>query len=144
MRRLSPILLPLLIVVACGGGNETPRAGGATSPSPSISVPPGAIEVANSKFGPRNVTVAKGTPVTWINTTGTYAHFIVSLDKLFNSHPNCTGAPTSGQHTGCMQIGETFQHTFTKVGEYKYWCPIHALCDANQNCSGMYGTIAVT
>lgn len=146
MRRIPPIVLALLIVVACGGGNETPRAGGATSssPSPSITVPPGAIVVTNSKFGPRNITVSRGTDVMWINTMGNYAHFILSVDRLFNSHPNCTGAPTTDQHSGCMQIGETFTYTFTEPGEFKYFCPIHAICDGNKVCSGMYGVVTVT
>jgi plastocyanin len=143
--RVAPFVLALLISVACGGESESPGAEAtSSSPSPSITVPPGAIVVANSKFGPRTVTVARGTAVTWVNTTGTYAHMIVSVDRLFNSHPNCTGVPTASVHSGCMQIGETFTYTFAASGEFKYFCPIHGLCDGNKVCSGMYGIVTVT
>lgn len=145
MRRTAPLILVLFVAVACGG-DDTPSGQGTNSPSPSpsITVPPGAIVVANSKFGPRNVTVARGEKVTWVNTTGTYAHMIVSLDRLFNSHPKCKGSPTADVHTDCMQIGETFSYTFTAAGEFKYFCPIHAICDGNKTCSGMYGVVTVT
>lgn len=65
-------------------------------------------------------------------------HNVVSIDNLFNSHPQCTGPGTP-----CMKIGEPFTYTFSTPGTYVYYCFLHALCDG-KTCGGMTGRVVVT
>ena len=88
-----------------------------TTPTASNSV---AIE--NFAFSPANITVKKGTSVTWNNKDST-THTATS-----------TSGPTSFD-SGNLPNGKTYSFTFNTVGTYQYRCSIH---------SNMTGTVTVT
>ena len=73
-----------ILVAACGGGSSTP------SPSPS----PGGtatITIANNAVSPRNITIARGSQVTFVNNDSR-THQMFS-----NPHP---------EHTDCPEIND--------------------------------------
>lgn len=71
----------------------------------------------------KNVTVKKGTKVTWTNQDST-AH-TVSAD---------TGSPAGGPDSGTLKDGESYSMTFNTVGTFNYNCKFH---------SSMKGNVAV-
>ena len=68
------------------------------------------IKIDNFVFGPRDLTVAVGTTVTWTNRDD-IPHTVVSTDKLFKSK--------------VLDTDETFSFTFDKAGTFPYFCSIH-------------------
>ena len=103
-----------------------------------------AINVEDSFFEPRFVTVAAGTTVTWTQT-GAVPHTVTHDDarpKLqeargeFDSHPDC---PPSD----CMGTGDTFEVTFDEPGEYPYFCVLHGAPGSVDISSAMNGLIIV-
>ena len=70
-----------------------------------------AVKIDNFTFAPQRVTVKAGTTVTWTNNDDV-PHNVVSLDKTsFKSK--------------ALDTGEKFSYTFTKPGNYPYFCSIH-------------------
>jgi plastocyanin len=154
LRMLSLIAVGLL-ALSCGGPTPTAVSPSPSPPSPSPSPPSVTLrdkrtaEYSGSRptyvggaFEPETLTVAPGTTVTWTNT-GHNRHSVVSLENLFNSHPECTGGPLDPiADSKCMQVGESFQYTFTEPGLFSYYCYIHADCD-DRGCRGMVGRVTV-
>jgi plastocyanin len=68
------------------------------------------VKIDNFVFGPAAITVSVGTTVTWINRDD-IPHTVVSTDKVFKSK--------------VLDTDEKFSYTFTKAGEYPYFCSIH-------------------
>jgi plastocyanin len=68
------------------------------------------VKIDNFVFGPAAITVAAGTTVTWINRDD-IPHTVVSTEKVFKSK--------------VLDTDEKFSFTFTKPGEYPYFCSIH-------------------
>ena len=68
------------------------------------------VKIDNFSFGPVATTVAVGTTVTWTNRDD-IPHTVVSNDKVFKSK--------------VLDTDEKFSYTFTKPGEYPYFCSIH-------------------
>ena len=68
------------------------------------------VKIDNFSFGPAAITVSVGTTVTWINHDD-IPHTVVSTDKVFKSK--------------VLDTDEKFSYTFTKAGEYPYFCSIH-------------------
>jgi plastocyanin len=68
------------------------------------------VKIDNFSFSPATLTVAAGTTVTWVNHDD-IPHTVVSTDKAFKSK--------------VMDTDEKFSFTFTKAGEYPYFCGIH-------------------
>ncbi len=112
------LLAALLVSVsACGGSSGDTSSGGTET------VPPGqnaTVSAKNLKFSPSDLTVTKGTTVTWSNED-TVNHTVTSKDKIFDS--------------GTMTPGQNFGYTFNEVGTFDYFCTIHA---------SMTGKITVT
>jgi plastocyanin len=87
----------------------------ASGPAAAPTPPPGAaagvtIRIDNFVFGPEAVTVPVGATVTWINQDD-IPHNIVATDKTFKSK--------------VLDTDERFSFTFTKPGEYGYFCGLH-------------------
>jgi plastocyanin len=78
------------------------------------------VQITDFTFGPANLTVAKGTTVTWTNGDSV-EHSVVATDISFRSD----------------NIGQsaTYEFTFDTAGEFTYVCGIHPQ---------MNGTITVT
>ncbi len=68
------------------------------------------VKIDNFVFGPAAITVPAGTTVTWINQDD-IPHTVVSTDKVFKSK--------------VLDTDEKFSFTFSKPGEYPYFCSIH-------------------
>jgi len=72
---------------------------------------PVTVRIDNFVFGPETLTVTVGTTVTWINQDD-IPHTVVASDKqTFRSK--------------AMDTDERFSFTFTKPGEYGYFCSLH-------------------
>jgi plastocyanin len=70
--------------------------------------------IVSGGFAPSNITIKKGTKVTWIWKAG--GHNLAPFDPTIESQ------------------GHKFSKTFTKAGKYKYSCQVHP---------GQYGVVTV-
>jgi len=68
------------------------------------------VKIDNFVFGPQTLTVPVGATVTWTNKDD-IPHTSVSTDGVFKSK--------------VLDTDEKFSYTFTKAGEYSYYCTIH-------------------
>jgi plastocyanin len=68
------------------------------------------VKIDNFSFGPVAITVPVGTTVTWTNRDD-IPHTVVSTEKVFKSK--------------VLDTDEKFSFTFTRAGEYPYFCSIH-------------------
>jgi plastocyanin len=68
------------------------------------------VKIDNFSFAPGTITVSVGATVTWINRDD-IPHTVASTDKVFKSK--------------VLDTDEKFSYTFTKAGEYPYFCSIH-------------------
>ncbi|MCW6511799.1 cupredoxin domain-containing protein [Lichenifustis flavocetrariae] len=68
------------------------------------------VTIDNFTFTPAQLTVTPGTMVTWSNADD-IPHTVVSDDKVFRSKP--------------LDTDDKFSFTFTKPGEYGYFCSLH-------------------
>ena len=69
-----------------------------------------AVSIDNFTFRQPVVTVKPGTTVTWTNRDD-IPHTVVSKDALFKSK--------------VLDTGDTFAFTFTKAGQFGYFCSLH-------------------
>jgi plastocyanin len=85
-------------------------AGALSAPTPAIAAAAATVNIDNFVFGPETLTVAPGTTVTWTNRDD-IPHTVVANDKSFKSK--------------VMDTDEKFSFTFTKPGEFGYFCSLH-------------------
>jgi len=83
------------------------------------SLPPGSVEIRDSKYAPEDLVVAPGTTVRWVNQDEE-THTVTSETEAFKS--------------GGLNLGDEYTHTFTAPGVYPYTCALHEF---------MHGTIVV-
>jgi plastocyanin len=82
-----------------------------SGPAASAAAPAGpTVKIDNFVFGPEALTVSVGTTVTWINQDD-IPHTVVASDKSFKSK--------------VLDSDERFSFTFTKPGEFGYFCSLH-------------------
>ena len=72
---------------------------------------PGVVSIADFLFGPEKVTVAAGTPITWVNTDGSPHQVTITGPKA--------------QRTAVLLKGQSTQLTFAEAGTYAYICGLH-------------------
>jgi plastocyanin len=99
----AAIGLFLLSLSGCGGGAQT-----ASSSASSSQVAENTIIIKNFDFSPKEMTIKKGTTLTWINKDGP-THNIVG--DAFKS--------------GDLKTGDTFEFTFNETGTFAYHCGLH-------------------
>lgn len=91
-------------------------------------------------FDPKQVTIKLGQTITWENNSQMVhtATCDPAQNPVEKSHPEFIQLPAGAEPWGSkmLQPGDSFSHTFTVAGEYKYICIPHVL-------SGMLGTITV-
>lgn len=104
---------------AAGRNSTSPSSGSTTSASPSAS---DKVEIRDFAFNPANITVKKGTTVTWTNQD-TVAHNVVETDGK------------AGPNSKLLQKGESYSFTFDTVGKFQYFCSVHP---------NMIGSVTVT
>ena len=68
------------------------------------------VKIDNFSFGPATLTVPAGTSVTWTNRDD-IPHTVVSTEGVFKSK--------------VLDTDEKFTFTFSKAGNYPYFCSIH-------------------
>jgi plastocyanin len=68
------------------------------------------VKIDNFSFGPGTITVPAGTTVTWTNRDD-IPHTVVSTEGAFKSK--------------VLDTDERFSFTFSKSGNYPYFCSIH-------------------
>jgi plastocyanin len=130
----SPVARPVVCVA-------TPLA----SPGSAIVVhtiyDPNARESADQlRFDPAHVTIKSGQTITWKNESQ-MPHTATgnpSQNPVVKSHPEYVQLPAGAEPWGSqmLQPGDSYSHTFTTPGEYRYICIPHVL-------SGMRGTVTV-
>ncbi len=89
--------------------------------SPTTHIAPKAtvVTISNFAFNSSNITVPKGTRVTWVNN-----------DSMTHTVTGTPGGPSSGN----LGKGGTYSFTFNTVGIFNYHCAIHP---------GMVGTVTL-
>lgn len=70
------------------------------------------IAIDNFSFTPKEITIAPGTTITWVNHDDV-PHTVVSTDKKFKSK--------------AMDTDDQFSFTFTDAGTYTYFCSVHPI-----------------
>ena len=101
------------LLSACGGGSDS-----TTGP---MDAQGNSVTVGNNFFSPPDLSVAKGTTVTWTWAAGAVEHNVTFDD---------------GEHSATQSSG-SFPRTFSAVGTYPYHCTIHG-------AAAMHGTVTVT
>jgi plastocyanin len=80
------------------------------------------VSIQNFAFLPGDISVKKGTSVTWTNNDGT-THTVSEVDGK------------QGPNSGDLNPGAKYSFTFNEAGTFKYRCNIH---------TDMLGTVTVT
>ena len=68
------------------------------------------IDIKEFMFAPKDLTVAVGTKVTWVNDDQ-IPHTVAETHKLFRS--------------GALDTGDSYSWVFNTPGEYEYFCALH-------------------
>lgn len=133
MKKALPFIVVIIIIavivgIAVGGGDDnnnstnppatsnttnnsnTPQNSGSTSTAPQAT---NSVTIANMSFSPADITVKKGTTVTWTNNDS-IAH-TVTADTDTEHGPN----------SDTINPGDTYTFTFTDDGTFAYHCSIH-------------------
>lgn len=133
MNRVVYAVIAIVIVGAflIFGGNNTPSTSSNTNSnnqpsnqSQTNKTPEAtnAVSIANMAFNPADITVKKGTKVTWTNNDN-IAHTVTESDNK--------GGPSSPE----MAPGSSYSFTYDQIGTFSYHCSIHP---------DMTGTVTVT
>ena len=133
-------------LVISGGSLATAAAQESGTPSPTASpasTPVAAVTVkmtSQLRFEPAAVTIKRGETITWVNASPIPHTTTDDPDKnpVKKTRPELSQLPAAAEpwDSGLLNQGQSFSHTFTVAGEYKYFCIPHIL-------SGMLGTITV-
>lgn len=133
-RRARRLLVPLVLLAACGGSDSSPTGpgnGGGGSNPPPTPVPEATIRVQNDVFSPEVAAVTRGGTVTWIWDGSN--HSVVSVLSPAFSPGN------SGIHNAPFTFGPV---TFTTAGTYRFICSVHGSSSGN-SVGGMAGSVIV-
>jgi plastocyanin len=123
---LAMLVACLLVGAAVGCGDDDDDGGGAadTATAPAeTTTDQGAggqaptVTMKDIAFRPTELSVKKGTTVTWTNDES------VAHDVQKSGGP---GPDFSSGDKGGMQQGDTFEHTFDAAGTYDYVCSVHS------------------
>jgi plastocyanin len=121
-----------LVVVGCGGDDEEEKGGGEAKPQKQQPAGGGGggktvtVSMKDTQFKPKDLTVAKGTTVRWVN------------DDSVGHDVTKTGGPGPSFKSGApggLSKGDTYQEKLTTAGKVTYICTVHQ--------PSMSGTITV-
>lgn len=87
-------------------------------------------------FDARAITISVGTTVEWRNVGNSVHHATDNHETAINRDDVASPQGASVFDSGFLRPGETFTHTFTKPGVYRYVCAVH-------EASGMVGEVVV-
>src|SRR5215216_1453747 len=99
---------------ATNASTTTTDGSGGNTTATSVSIVPGASTLTTDAFSPNPIQVSVGTTVTWTNND--------AEPHTVNAGENAT---PSGLFDSYIPPAGIFQHTFTEVGEYPYFCILH-------------------
>lgn len=68
------------------------------------------IDIKEFMYGPKDLTIAVGTTVTWVNDDQT-VHTVVETHKLF--------------HSPALDTNDQFSYQFNTPGTFEYFCALH-------------------
>ncbi|MEE3506878.1 MULTISPECIES: cupredoxin domain-containing protein [unclassified Pseudomonas] len=68
------------------------------------------IDIKEFMYSPKELTVAVGTKVTWVNDDQV-PHTVAEVNKVFRS--------------GALDTGDSFSYTFLIPGTFEYFCVLH-------------------
>lgn len=128
---MSLVAMLALALGACASNKATGLPAGPTTAPPG-SVCTGTVDMTDTlKFEPEKCTVKVNTTVVWKNVGTSLPHTVTAEDiKTFDSGDASKAIPPGGE----------YKFTFSKTGEFPYFCRLHAAQGAR---SGMVGTIVV-
>jgi plastocyanin len=106
MQRFSRSILRLAISL----GMTIPALGLVAYEARGAAPPTAAVQIKDFAFAPQVLTVKPGTTVTWINSDED-PHTVTANDKSF--------------HSAALDTKDKFAFTFTKPGQYGYFCSLH-------------------
>ena len=104
---LAGLVFPLMAIAGCGGGATT---------GASASLPPGTVELVKFQFSPRELAIASGTSLTFVNKDGA-AH---SVTEGIDGSP----AP-SARFDDRLDEGRQVVIPFAAPGTYQLTCTFH-------------------
>lgn len=93
--------------------NGTPATSTKSDAASSTPTATSAVTIENFAFSPANITVKKGTTVTWTNKDST-AHTVTETDGK------------TGPKSGSLSKGDTYSFTFNTTGSFAYVCSFHS------------------
>lgn len=100
----------------------SPNSSGAQSAAPAAAPASSlAVSISNFSFQPGDITVKRGSTITWTNRDS--APHTVTADQ--NSEPK----------SGTLNLGDSFSYTFNTLGTFPYYCIFHP---------SMRGSVTVT
>jgi plastocyanin len=152
--RWGVVLAVIPVVAACAptpartapAPTAAPATAAVPAPSPGSAGSPVALAGASVavvsmtdalRFEPASLTIAKGTTVTWRNSSQTIHTVTDEPTKASNKADAALPSGAQPWDSGNLNPGQTFSHTFDTPGTYKYFCIPHEM-------AGMTGTIVVT
>lgn len=68
------------------------------------------VDIKEFMYGPKDITVAVGTKVTWVNDDE-IPHTVAETHKAFRS--------------GALDTGDSYSWVFNTPGEFEYFCALH-------------------
>lgn len=134
MKKALPIIIVLVVLVAglayflTRNNNSSNSSTPPNNTSSTDNNPPAAtqatdkVTIENMAFTPADITIKKGTAVTWTNRDSV-AHTVVETDGQ------------DGPNSNDLSNGQSYTFTYNTVGTFKYHCSIHPM---------MTGTVTVT
>ena len=90
------------------------------------------VHVMDFDFSPSTVSIKSGDTIHWV------------FDAANHSTTSVAGIKETWDSGIFRSPGATFDHTFTNVGSFQYYCTVHGFDTGNGTAGGMAGTINVT
>lgn len=106
----SVFIARVMLAAVMGSGGIQPKHNGIIASVQEKPASTAEVNIDNFSFGPVAITIPVGTTVIWTNRDD-IPHTVVSTEKVFKSK--------------VLDTDEKFSYTFTKPGEYPYFCSIH-------------------
>jgi plastocyanin len=84
------------------------------------------VTMSGFEFVPKHITIMAGQSVEWNNTAALETHTVTADPSLAKEKADVT-LPSGAEpfNSGSLKPGETFRHTFTIPGTYRYFCIPH-------------------
>ncbi|HVM19929.1 MAG TPA: plastocyanin/azurin family copper-binding protein [Egibacteraceae bacterium] len=127
--RFLAALTALALLSACGGASNDPAAAPANAPATASGGTPANVQVRNIAYQPAEITVLRGTAVTWINDDEEVRHTVTSGTPGQRAVPGVQEAAepeVDGLFDGDLpDAGDRFSYTFAEAGSFPYFCEVH-------------------